>query len=144
MSEKLYNYIIPSDESLTDLERISIEDDITSKGALIYEEDVEEIKKIYGKDIAEPVIKNADEPALEKVEKPDEIHDIKDNIVILKDDIDIDRFIQEIPKKKQLDLKSLLKYLDDLFEKLPESTVKSFANSEYFDLYMKVLNEMGI
>ncbi len=37
-----------------------------------------------------------------------------------------------------------LKYLDGLFEKLPEDVVRNFADSEYFDMYVNVLNEIGI
>ena len=70
--------------------------------------------------------------------------DITDRVVILDDEADVDRFVSGFPRKKQVNIKILLKYLDGLFEKLPESVVKKFANSEYFDLYLKVLNELGV
>ena len=52
-------------------------------------------------------------------------------------------FIVTKPDKKE-DLTKLLAYLDGLFEKLPEETLRKFAESEYFDLYAKVLKDMGI
>jgi hypothetical protein len=52
--------------------------------------------------------------------------------------------VKEFPYEKQVDLKKLLKYLDGLFEKLPEYVVRNFADSEYFDMYVNVLNEVGI
>jgi len=48
-----------------------------------------------------------------------------------------------IPDKKQ-DMARLLTYLDGLFEKLPEETVRKFADSEYFELYVKVMKEIGV
>lgn len=75
----------------------------------------------------------------------DEILDITDNIVILEDDSRLEEFIEKnIDQSKQKSMKKLLSYLDGLFEKLPEDVVKNFANSEYFDLYVKVMNDLGI
>jgi hypothetical protein len=74
----------------------------------------------------------------------DLVTDITDRVVILEDASDVDRFLEEFPKKKQTSIKMMLKYLDGLFEKLPEEIIKKFAGSEYFDLYLKVLNELGV
>jgi len=49
-----------------------------------------------------------------------------------------------MPVEKRASIRKLLKYLDSLFDKLPEEVIKNFANSEYFDLYVKVLNELGV
>ena len=54
----------------------------------------------------------------------------------------MDRFVASIPEAKREDMKRLLRYLDGLFEKLPEDVVKRFADSEYFDLYVKIMNEL--
>lgn len=205
--EKNYRYITSHSEELDETIRASIEEDLSSDNALIFEEDVEEIEKILGREIDDPkkpttkernkkrlgetvrkekssvdvqvldeTLQSIDEiddeivftdsnleiivedfydemasesPPIEAVGSlaesgHEEIYDITDKIVILDDDIDIDRFIKKFPENKQDNLKTLLKYLDGLFEKLPESTIKSFADSEYFDLYTKVLNDMGI
>ncbi|MCP4130698.1 MAG: hypothetical protein GY754_06920 [bacterium] len=136
LSEIECNYMLPFDDSLIDSEKLSIEEDITSEGALIFEEDSEEIRELLNKTVGE------EKPGT--VEIVDTIYDITDSVVILEDETDVDRFVSDLPGEKQDDMKKLFKYLDGLFEKLPEKTVKSFANSEYFDLYLKVLDDMGI
>jgi hypothetical protein len=201
--EKNYRYISPYREELEDAVKLSIEEDLTSDNALIFEEDIDEIEKLLGREVDDPkkpaaikidetgpkevvetekplddtedtlhefesddeiVISDSDleiivedffdemapEDSATRDDKPladsvhEEIFDITDKIIILEDDLDIDRFIKKFPEEKQDNLKKLLKYLDGLFEKLPESTIKSFADSEYYDLYTKVLDDMGI
>ncbi len=174
-SEKQCRYLLPTEDSLVDIERDSIESDISSGSALIFEEDVsrisEELKIKTGRtdvdavEIVESVISPeidvsvSDEPepagmkAGESVEAAmqvpgkmpdDDIDDITDRVIILDDEEDVDRFIRGLPEQKQVDMKTLLSYLDGLFEKLPERVIKRFASSEYFDLYLKVLNELGV
>ena len=41
-------------------------------------------------------------------------------------------------------LKTIFKYLDDLLNNLPEDKIKEFAQSEYYDLYTKLLDNLGI
>ncbi len=67
--------------------------------------------------------------------------DITDRVVILEDEAEIENFANRFPEKKE-DLIKLFTYFDGLFEKLPEDIIMKFADSEYFDLYMKVINEM--
>jgi len=49
--------------------------------------------------------------------------------------------IEELDKEE---LKKLLIYLDNLLENLPEDKIKEFAQSEYYDLYSKILSKLGI
>lgn len=42
------------------------------------------------------------------------------------------------------ELKKMISYLDNLFDKLPDDTVQEFSKSEYFDLYRKIMKELGI
>jgi len=62
-------------------------------------------------------------------------------LTVIEDENDMSRFVKEIPEHKREDLVRLMKYLDGMFEKLPENAVKNFADSEYFNLYVKILNE---
>ena len=135
-SERYCNYILPEAGSLLDDEKQSIEEDISARGALIFEENVNEIERKLGRHVS---FEKA--PAVEISEA---VHDITDKILIIEDELDVDRFIREFPDEKQVDLKKLMKYLDGLFEKLPEDVVKNFADSEYFDIYVNVLNDMGV
>ncbi|MBU1077122.1 MAG: hypothetical protein KKH98_07510, partial [Spirochaetes bacterium] len=41
-------------------------------------------------------------------------------------------------------LKTVLKYLDSLLDSLPEDKIKEFADSEYYDLYNKLINSLEI
>ena len=42
------------------------------------------------------------------------------------------------------ELRKMIGYLDLLFDKLPETTIREFSRSEYFDLYKKIMGELGI
>ena len=47
----------------------------------------------------------------------------------------------DIDKKN---LKTIIKYLDDMLENLPEEKIKEFAESEYYDLYNRLLDSLEI
>ena len=134
--ERFCNYFLPGGDTFLSNEKASIEEDISAMGALIFEEDIHKIKEKLGRAVASEDKKN--------VSITEEVFDITEKIVIIEDDLDVDRFVKELPDEKQDDMKHLLKYLDGLFEKLPEEVIKKFADSEYFDVYSKVLNQMGI
>ncbi|HOT45228.1 MAG TPA: hypothetical protein PLM53_12415 [Spirochaetota bacterium] len=160
-------YLLPEENSLMDDERDSIESDVSSASALIFEEDIQDITeqliKRTGKTEAEirdlvektfgieSLIEGPGEAtgvaAVHEEEGPsaaEGITDITDRVVILDNEADVDRFVKEFPEGKQMNIKMLLKYLDGLFETLPEEIIKKFASSEYFELYLKVLNELGV
>ena len=69
--------------------------------------------------------------------------DITDDIVILEDKEKLLEFTSEFIGKGD-HLVKLLSYLDGLFEKLPEDVIRKFAESEYFDLYTKILKDMEL
>ncbi|RME92686.1 MAG: hypothetical protein D6767_02610, partial [Candidatus Hydrogenedentota bacterium] len=49
---------------------------------------------------------------------------------------------EALPDREEL--RDMIAYLDNLLGELPEETIKNFANSEYFKLYQKVLNQLGL
>lgn len=124
-------YISDTEDQLTVDEKNSIEQDI-SKSTLVIEEDINEICEAIGKrkhEITEPAV----------------IEDISERIILLEDERSVDAFVNHnIPIEKQEDLKRLLEYLDGLFEALPEEVLKKFTGSEYFDLYIKVMDDLGL
>jgi len=156
------SYFIADPQSLTEREKKSIEEDVESEGAVVFEENVDDIVSRlktmdpnYSKDdytIAEKAeekkVVERDDVISEKTEKPvsskDEALDISDKVVILDNKEDLNRFVDTMPVEKQENIRKLMAYLDNLFEELPEDVIKNFANSEYFDLYVKVLNDLGI
>ncbi len=160
---KSVSYLLDDPDSLFEDEKDSIEDDISSGAAIVFEEDVEDLKflfeKNYGsdpgeKDESDNLLKAAEkdvEAALKEFSSPvsddlaldsQDIINITDQVIILEDRDNVEAFTSQFPEKKE-DLVKLLSYLDGLFEKLPEEAVKKFAQSEYFDLYVKVMNEIG-
>ena len=51
---------------------------------------------------------------------------------------------QPATAKIQDDIKSVLVYMDQLLENLPEDKIEEFAMSEHFETYKKLFNELGI
>ena len=90
--------------------------------------------------------KSAQEDALlsdELTHGESKLIDITDSIIILEDKEKLIELTSEFPEKRD-HLVKLLSYLDGLFEKLPEDVIRKFAESEYFDLYSKILKDMDL
>jgi hypothetical protein len=49
-----------------------------------------------------------------------------------------------IPNSIKQELKTVLSYMDQLLESLPEDKIEEFAKSEYFDTYKKLFKELGL
>ena len=49
-----------------------------------------------------------------------------------------------IPNNLKRELKIVLSYMDQLLESLPEDKIEEFAQSEYFDTYKKLFEELGL
>ena len=49
-----------------------------------------------------------------------------------------------IPNNLKQELKIVLSYMDQLLESLPEEKIEEFAQSEYFDTYKKLFEELGL
>jgi hypothetical protein len=50
----------------------------------------------------------------------------------------------DIPTGLKNELKTVLSYMDQLLESLPEEKIEEFAKSEYFDTYKKLFKELGL
>lgn len=51
---------------------------------------------------------------------------------------------QELSDDLKGEIKSILKYMDQLLEALPEDKIEEFARSEYFEVYKKLFDELGL
>lgn len=51
---------------------------------------------------------------------------------------------ESIPKDLTSEIKSVLSYMDQLLENLPEEKIAEFAKSEQFDTYKKLFKELGL
>ena len=49
-----------------------------------------------------------------------------------------------IPQNMRDEIKSVLAYMDQLLENLPEEKIVEFAQSEHFPVYKKLFNELGL
>jgi len=52
--------------------------------------------------------------------------------------------ISEIPAHLKTELKTVLSYMDQLLEALPDDKIEEFAKSEYYDTYKKLFKELGL
>ena len=50
----------------------------------------------------------------------------------------------EIPQNMRAEIKSVLAYMDQLLENLPEEKIVEFARSEHFPVYKKLFTELGL
>ncbi|QQO07970.1 hypothetical protein [Breznakiella homolactica] len=51
---------------------------------------------------------------------------------------------EAIPPNLKQELKTVLSYMDQLLESLPEEKIEEFAKSEYFETYKKLFEELGL
>jgi signal transduction histidine kinase len=58
--------------------------------------------------------------------------------------MDIPSMSEGIPSNLQQELKTVLSYMDQLLESLPEEKIEEFAKSEYFETYKKLFEELGL
>ena len=49
-----------------------------------------------------------------------------------------------IPDGLKDELRSVLSYMDHLLESLPEEKIQEFAQSEHFETYKKLFEELGL
>jgi hypothetical protein len=52
--------------------------------------------------------------------------------------------LANVPVKIREELKTVLTYMDQLLESLPEEKIEEFAKSEYFDTYKKLFEDLGL
>ncbi|HDP80362.1 MAG TPA: hypothetical protein ENN21_05920 [Spirochaetes bacterium] len=144
---KRCRFIMTRPDSLSPEERKSIEEDVLSDTALVYEENVDQVKERLDalkkhQPHSHPGTALSDAVVVDEASAPSV--DISNKVFIIDDKTDLERFFSTIPEDKRENLAKLLKYLDGLFEKLPEEVIRNFASSEYFDIYTKVLNDLGV
>ncbi len=124
-----FRYLGGSAERMNRSEKRSVEEDLASGFAVIFEENADDIRRLLAN-----YRKSRKTPA--------SMVDISDDIILLDDGADVERFAGTMAVEKRKNIQALLKYLDGLFEKLPEDVIRKFAESEYFNLYVQVLNEL--
>ena len=56
----------------------------------------------------------------------------------------IDSNIDALSGETKEELRKVIQYLDNLLADLPEEKIKEFAQSEYYDLYTKIMQKLGL
>ncbi len=51
---------------------------------------------------------------------------------------------EELPENLKEEIKSVLSYMDQLLESLPEEKIREFAHSEHFEVYKRLFEELGL
>lgn len=86
-----------------------------------------------------------DEPVLETA---DSIPEAPARTVIGESSIPVDKVPESpmaaLPVDLKNEIKSVLSYMDQLLESLPEDKIEEFAKSEHFEVYKKLFEELGI
>ncbi len=126
--DKKLTYILPETNSLSEEEKKSIEEDIKSSRALIFEEDVEEIKRRLGSVMEKKIIES--------------FQDITDSIRIIEDEEELRESIKRLLEEDKEKFADLFKHINGLMDKLPEDERKQFAETEYYDIYLKIIKEL--
>ena len=68
----------------------------------------------------------------------------EDKNVILADQMQAASVQDDIPSDLKKEIKTVLAYMDQLLESLPEEKITEFAKSEQFETYKKLFNELGL
>ena len=131
IEEPVDTVTVAEEELLEELAEIPVTDaleEITEAAAIeeVAEESAEEVEpavEVVEEVEAEPVAEVIEEPVVEVVEET------KTN---------------NLPDDLKQDIKSVLSYMDQLLDNLPEDKIAEFARSEHFELYKKLFTEFGL
>lgn len=102
-----------------------------------------ETESIVDDEIPEEIIEDSENDIVEPVFENEQTEEIVDTPVESAENIA--KPASPSPTAKiQDDIKSVLVYMDQLLENLPEDKIEEFAKSEHFDTYKKLFNDLGI
>lgn len=139
----------------------SAEEDSTVVSSSIFDDDDDDEPIALSDDELENILEDVTESEVmdaEAAEPPFEYETAGDYEHDFEDSTDTEMDIPPVsPEREQLieqtadadgldkkDLKKMISYLDMLFDQLPDETVKQFSQSEYFDLYKKIMTDLGL
>ncbi len=99
----------------------------------------------------EPVVEDEpvadEEPAAEDEPVADEEPEVSEDTTVAEEPAaegETSETDAAIPEDLKEDVKSVLMYMDQLLENLPEEKIAEFARSEHFDVYKKLFTELGL
>jgi len=143
-----------SDLDSVELDSIEIEGDDYSK-LPAKEENLEEIteeKPEEADETIDEIIEEIPEDVIEEIEEflpDDESAEVIPETVIPAETVQAKGTspsgeISGIPENLKTELKTVLSYMDQLLEALPDEKIEEFAKSDYYDTYKKLFKELGL
>jgi hypothetical protein len=128
-----YSDVLGNEESLEAIEKIA-------------EEPIEEAPE----ETEETIDKTQEESSVEAVEKIEDFSFESDDVAVaapeeaIAEEPSSQQEISEIPANLKAELKTVLSYMDQLLEALPDDKIEEFAKSDYYDTYKKLFKELGL
>lgn len=69
---------------------------------------------------------------------------LEQKLSTVSDELSRSNTVETLPIDMKEEIKSVLTYMDQLLESLPEEKIEEFAKSEYFETYKKLFDDLGI
>ena len=79
-----------------------------------------------------------------KSEEPEILDEVIPEETASADETSLETEEKQLPDDLKNDVKSVLLYMDQLLENLPEDKIMEFAKSEQFSTYKKLFSELGL
>ena len=146
-----------AEESSDDFETIAEENNVSDNGFAINPLDLDDIlpEEKSESDITDESVDYLSEDSTSVLDDEKSIEEENNNAFAkeqyeINSDIpspvsyDNDTDTGDLPKDLKADVKSVLLYMDQLLENLPEDKIVEFAKSEQFATYKKLFNELGL
>jgi hypothetical protein len=144
---------LPQEEEIADLEEITEEAMPAAEDISLEEEEVPDEEEISLDSLVEgeELTDSGSELVLELPEEGDQGEVILDELPggqTISDE-GLPEYVEEKPggeagEDLKEDVKTVLSYMDKLLESLPEEKIEEFAKSQYFEVYKKLFEELGI
>ena len=103
-----------------------------------------ETETVYEESIMEPEIGIVETAVPEVTEAPEAEEPVAPAEPEAPEAAEVDTGVAALPVELKDEIKSVLSYMDQLLESLPEDKIEEFARSEHFEVYKKLFEELGI
>ena len=128
-------------EELESVDSVSEDHQPSPEKDVVFEEELELL------DSAEETDEAAIEATIEEIKEPETVSGpvpVSQKSVAVPDVTRADEDTSLIPSHLKQELKTVLTYMDQLLEALPDEKIEEFAKSEYYDTYKKLFKELGL
>ena len=132
-----------------DIPEFSAEEEEAGDDVFMETSDIPELQNdesLFGSDADVPELPEADEEEKSVAPAADSCGQKQDTLLKAAEQIikEEQEKVVSIPVELKNEIKSVLAYMDQLLEALPEKKIEEFAKSEYFETYKHLFEELGI